>query len=217
MPAAEAGGASGGAAWQQNSAPNVDIEKLARQALVVAMMRERSNVVRSTELELAVVQTAYAIYNADDVDVDLVLKQLEKYAIKRPGIYVVVPDDAVDVIKKLDEEFIEAMSAVLFFADEICETKDHWNILARTVEKYVTDKITDEYDREWSAAKELLTRAADAGFNIEVKQHADGQIEYRITAPTGDSTSVYYTRACGDFEALWYVKYRFKPCTRVYA
>ncbi|MGC9050623.1 hypothetical protein [Pyrobaculum sp.] len=202
-------------AQQQNSAPALDVEKIAKKALALAMMGEKNIVLDRFDLTLAITEIVHALGEfITPFGTEEILKHMEKYAVGEGlhALYIIVPDAAVDIVRSLNRDFIEAARTVLLYANN----EDWWENLARVIEKYVTDKVREKYDRNWSAAKELLSRAAEAGFGVETIKRGDGTLEYKIAAPTGNSTSVYYNvdgcvYAIG-YDPLWYVEYRFELC-----
>jgi hypothetical protein len=189
------------AVQQQNSA-------FVKQALALAMMREKSVVVRSTILELAM----YHLGAATDELIDELLKSVEKYRIGACGdVYIIVPEQELDLLRRIDAEFLNTLCTTLLFSDEVDGNK-WWNVVARAIENYIMLKISD---MDWSPAKELLNRAIEAGFKIEIV-HDEDTTEYRITAPTGDAVSVYHVKDpldCRDvFLLRQLARYRFEHC-----
>ena len=185
---------------------------IAKKALALAMMREKSIVLDRFDLTLAMAELRYAL--GVDVDGEAALRFVEeKYGVGEGvyAIYIIVPDEAVDdVVRRLDRDLVEAMRVVLL------NIQEEWRgVVARVLEAYATKKVRERYDRNWSVARELLRRATEAGFSVEALKHGDEAV-YRITAPTGESASVYYhPNGCVhayERDPLWFVEYRFKPC-----
>ncbi len=198
----------------QNKAP--DAEKLAIAAVALAVLREKSAVVRYQGVREALEDLAkaygikvceeevtnYCVYSDEFASIEEKLYEyVARYRIvpaaedSDADVLVIAPDSAFKdyVTEIVDPDLFDA-AYIYSKCGEECK---------QLIENYLTLKFSKCLE-EWSAAKEALRRARDSGFQIETIYHLDreysGWVEYRIKAPTGEEFTiwqrVYYCNYC---------------------
>ncbi|MGC9050090.1 hypothetical protein [Pyrobaculum sp.] len=164
----------------------LDVEKLAKQAAALAVLRNQSVVIGGYEIKEALWDLLEALrVDEDAVDYDDVVKALDRYRVyageeSDSDIFIIANYDVKSIA---DSGFIRAL----------LETS--YNVLEEAVEKYLSGMLSG-CTTEWSSAREALRRSEDAGFEIYVtheyiNSEYEGYIEYTVKAPTGEEFKIY--------------------------
>jgi hypothetical protein len=211
MPPVEGGGASGGAARQQNSAPRIrihdlgiDLEKLAKQAAALAALREKSVVVGGYYVNEALRDLLEKVYKIDEkldkavegIDSDYVRNATKARLEREIHEYVL---DALAKYRVYEDE--ETDGDVYIFADyDMKSVADGYFVklvyiygAEDAIEEYLTEKLSSR-TRRWSFAYQALKLAEEAGFKIDViatVENADmTKNVIKIVAPTNEEFTI---------------------------
>jgi hypothetical protein len=164
----------------------LDMEKIAKKALALAVLRNRSVTIGGFDIKEALWDILEALrVDKDTVDYEDILKVLDKYR-----VYAGEESDSdLFIIAEYDVKSIASSG----FIRALWETD--YDMLEEAVEKYLHDMLS-ECTTGWSSAKEALWRAKDAGFEIRVShKYIDsvyaGYIEYTVKAITGEEFKIY--------------------------
>ncbi len=163
-------GASGGAARQPNSAPTPD--RLAAAVAALLILRKKSVVADGVEVSETLRELTAALKLKYEAVADAVYNALAKYRVYKDEsseLYIFV--DGYDITRDVDRYMIWL---IYFYEADAA------------IDEYLVKKLSTE-DERWSAAFEALRLAGEAEFEIKERLIDDERMEYRITAPTGET------------------------------
>ncbi len=163
-----------------------DLERLAKQAAALAILRGRSVVIDGYEIKESLRDLLKALrVDEDAVDYEDVAEALDRYRIHTgeesdSDVFIVANYDVRCIA---DSDFMKLLIEV------------DYGTFKEAVERYLREKLSS-CTRAWSTAKEALQRAEDAGFEVRVTHRYitsiyTGYIEYTVKAPTGEEFKIY--------------------------
>jgi hypothetical protein len=159
-------------------------ERLATAAAALAVLRQKSVVVRGAELYEALKDVARA-YGVDPHGAEVygyIEEWLEKYRVyagesQDDDIYVFV--DYSKVKKAADAEFVAGIGDI--------------RVIRRAYERYLHRELS-ACELAWSSALAALRLAERAGFKVEYRERLEedgtGAVKYTVVAPTGEAFGI---------------------------